>query len=91
MNDPMTERRVPEASELVYVPQPSVLPFFVAAGLAGVIVGLFAGWVWSAIGAVVFLVAVGRWVRRTAAEVSRMPREQRPATAVLPAIAPRRD
>jgi uncharacterized membrane protein YdjX (TVP38/TMEM64 family) len=85
------ERRLPEATELVYVPQPSVLPFFVAAGLTGVIVGLFAGWVWSVIGAVVLLVAVWRWIRLTGEEISRMPREQRPATAVLPAIPPARD
>jgi bacteriorhodopsin len=87
----MAERRLPEVTELVYVPQPTWLPFFVAVGLAGVLIGLFAGWVWSAIGAVVFLVAFGRWIRRIGAEVSRMPREQRPATAVLPAIPPRRD
>jgi hypothetical protein len=84
-------RRVPEATELVYLPQPSWLPFFVAAGLTSVVVGLFAGWVWSTIGAVVFLVAVARWIRRTSEEVSRMPREQRPSTAVLPAVPPARD
>jgi hypothetical protein len=87
----VADRRVPEATELIYLPKPSVLPFFVAAGLTGVVVGLFAGWVWSAIGAVVLLVALGRWIRRVGEEVSRMPREQRPATAVLPAIPPARD
>jgi hypothetical protein len=85
----MVERRLPGATELVYVPQSSWLPFFVAVGLTGVIVGLFTGWVWSAVGAVVLLLAVGRWIRRISAEVSRMPREQRAATAVLPALPPR--
>jgi hypothetical protein len=87
----VADRRVPEPTELVYLPRPSWLPFFAAAGLTLVVVGLFAGWVWSVIGAVVFLIALMRWVRLTGEEVSRLPREQRPATAVLPAVPPARD
>jgi hypothetical protein len=86
----VADRRVPEATELVYVPQPSWLPLFTAVGLTAIVLGLFAGWVLALVGAIVFLAAVARWIRRTADEVSRMPREQHPATAVLPAVPPAR-
>jgi hypothetical protein len=82
--------RVPEATELVYVPQPSWIPFFAAAGLTGLLVGLYAGIVWAIIGAVVLIAAKLAWLRRVGDEVSRMPRSQRPTTAVLPTIPPRR-
>jgi hypothetical protein len=82
-------RRVPEATELVYAPAPSWVPLFFAAGLATVVVGLFAGMVWAIIGAVVVLVALVRWWRTVADEISRMPRSQRVTTAVLPPIPPR--
>lgn len=82
--------RVPEPTELVYVPEPSWIPFFAAAGLTGLLVGLFAGIVWGIIGAVVLLAAMLLWLRRVRAEISRMPRSQRPTTSVLPTIPPRR-
>ncbi len=82
--------RLPEPTELVYVPQPSWIPFFLAAGLAAVLVGLYAGIVWAIIGLVVVLAALLAWLRRVGDEVSRMPRSQRPTTAVLPTIPPRR-
>ena len=83
-------RRVPEPTELVYVPQPSWIPFFAAAGLTALLVGLYAGIVWAIIGAVVLIAAMLAWLRRVGDEVSRMPRSQRPTTAVLPTIPPRR-
>jgi hypothetical protein len=83
-------RGVPEQTELVYVPQPSWIPLFVAAGLTGVLVGLFAGIVWAIIAGVVLVIALVVWLRRVGDEISRMPRSQRPTTAVLPPIPPPR-
>ena len=83
-------RRVPEPTELVYVPQPSWIPFFAAAGLTALLIGLYAGIAWAIIGAVVLIAAKLAWLRRVGDEVSRMPRSQRPTTAVLPTIPPRR-
>jgi hypothetical protein len=87
---PSDSRRVPEVTELVYVPQPSWIPFFAAAGLTALLVGLYAGIVWAIGGAVVLLAAKLTWLRRTRDEISRMPRSQRQSTAVLPTIPPRR-
>jgi hypothetical protein len=80
----------PEPTELVYLPKPSWLPAFTALGLALVVVGLFAWWPYGAIGAIIAIVSIVAWIRDAARETSRLPVEQRPATAVLPAVPRRR-
>jgi hypothetical protein len=81
--------RIPEATELVYVPEPSWLPFFAAAGFTAILLGLFAGLVWAIVGAVVLLVSAIAWIKVVGTEVSRMPRSQAVSSAVIPAIPPR--
>jgi hypothetical protein len=76
----------PEPTELIYVPTPSWRPVLLAAGLAGVLVGLFAGWPFAVAGGIVALAALWSWVRRTGDEVGRLPRCQRVTAAVLPAV-----
>lgn len=80
------EERAPGATELIYLPAPTWAPAFTALGITLALVGLFAGWVWSAIGAIFFFVAVGSWIRRVREEFSRLPREQRSLTAIVPAV-----
>jgi hypothetical protein len=80
----------PEPTELVYLPKPSWLPAFAALGIALVIVGLFAWWVYGVIGAIIALVSIIAWIRDSAAQTSRLPIEQRPRSAVLPAVPLRR-
>ena len=77
--------RAPEPTELLYEPESSWAPLFVAAGLAGILVGLFAGWVWIAVGAVLALIALRGWVAGIADDLRRLPRRQRLTTATLPA------
>jgi hypothetical protein len=79
-------RHPPEPSELVYVPEPSWLPVLAAAGVAGLVVGLFVGWPYAVVGAILLLASLRAWVRRTGDDVARLPREQRLTTAVLPAV-----
>jgi hypothetical protein len=78
--------RTPEPSELVYIPSPSWPPALLAVGLAGVMIGLFAGWPYAVAGAILGLAALRAWIRRTADEVGRLPGEQRVSAAVLPAV-----
>jgi hypothetical protein len=80
------DRQPPEPSELVYVPGPSWLPVLAAAGLAGLLVGLFAGLPYAVAGAILLLAALRAWVRKAGDDVARLPREQRLSTAVLPAV-----
>jgi hypothetical protein len=79
-----------EPTELVFLARPSWLPMLVALGLSLLILGLFAWWPYSVAGALIFLPAVYAWIRAASGEVGRMPREQRPSAAVLPAVALRR-
>ena len=79
-----------EASELVYVPEPSWLPAVAAFALAAVLAGLFVWWPYGVIGAVVALVSIVRMFRGTSEDVSRLPRRQKLTTAVLPAVPPRK-
>ncbi len=77
--------RPPDPTELVYVPGSSWTPAFVAFGLAGILVGLFAGWVWIVAGAALMLLALRRWIHDVSSDLSRLPRRQQPTTAPLPA------
>jgi hypothetical protein len=80
-----------EPSELVYVPAPSWVPALAAVGLAGVLIGLFAGWPYAVAGAILGLASLRTWLRRTEDEFGRLPRRQRVSTAVLPAVPLRGD
>ena len=79
-------RQPPQPSELVYVPAPSWLPVLTAAGLAGVLVGLFAGLPYAVAGAIVLLASLRAWLRDTGDQIARLPRQQHPTSAVLPAV-----
>lgn len=79
-----------EATELVYVPEPSWLPALVAFGLAAVLAGIFVWWPYGVVGVAVALVSLVRMFRGTSEDVSRLPRRQKLTTAVLPAVAPRK-
>jgi hypothetical protein len=86
----MNDDRAPEATELVYVPEPSWLPALTALGLAGVLTGIFVWWPYGVIGGVIALACLAAMLRRTKADVERLPRRQKLTTAVLPAVPPRK-
>jgi hypothetical protein len=83
-------RRAQQPTELVYVPSPSWAPALAGAGLAIVAIGLFAGWVYAAVGGVIAIGALWGWIRSAANDIGRLPREQRVSTAVLPPVPLRR-
>src|SRR3954447_1440166 len=84
------EDRIPEPTELVYLPRSSWGPAFLALGVALLVCGIFAegfmvrGWVWSAIGAIFALPALWSMVRAGIRDFYRLPRRQRTRGAVLP-------
>jgi hypothetical protein len=83
-------RQPPPPTELVYVPRSSWLPLLAAAGLAGLLVGLFTGWPYAVAGAVVLVASLWAWVRDAGDELGRLPRRQDVTSAVLPAVPLRR-
>jgi hypothetical protein len=74
----------PKPTESIYLPRPSAYPALLAFGLAAVIVGLFAWWPYSVIGAFIVLGALIGWLRANSEEIARMPRRQRTDTAAVP-------
>jgi hypothetical protein len=84
------QRDIPEPGELVYPARPSWAPAFFAAGIAVVVVGIYAegfmvrGWIYSIIGAVVFLFAFRSLVQSAVRDYFRLSRKQRVRGAVLP-------
>ncbi len=80
------DRRNGQPLELVYVPEPSWQPALIAFGLAAVLASIFTWWPYGVIGAVVALGALWAWIRDARENFNRLPRKQRIATAVIPAV-----
>jgi hypothetical protein len=73
-----------EPTESIYLPRSSIAPALFAFGLAAVIVGLYAWWPYSVIGAFIALFSLIGWLRSNRGEIARMPRRQRTDTAPIP-------
>jgi len=71
-------------TELIYLAGGSVYPALVAAGLAGVIIGLYSWWPYSAAGALTALIAVIAWLRANRSDIAVLPNEQQTDTAPIP-------
>jgi hypothetical protein len=74
----------PKPTESIYLPRSSIYPALFAFGLAAVIVGLYAWWPYSVIGAFIALPSLIGWLRANRDEIARMPRRQETDTAPIP-------
>jgi membrane-bound ClpP family serine protease len=74
----------PKPTEQIYLSGPSVMPVLFAAGLAGVVIGLYAWWPYAAIGGVVLFVALVGWLRANRRDIAAMPNEQQTETGPIP-------
>ena len=74
----------PKPTESIYLPRATIFPALFAFGLAAVIVGLYAWWPYSVIGAFIALGALIGWLRANRNEIARMPRRQQTDTAPIP-------
>jgi hypothetical protein len=79
----------PKPTESIYLPRPTPYPALFAFGFAALIVGLFAWWPYSVIGALIALGSLLAWLRANRAEIARMPRRQETDTAPIPLAATR--
>ena len=80
------DRRDGDQTELIYLPAPSWNPALLAFGLAGVLAGLWVWWPYGVIGALVALFALFGLIGEARDSFGRLPRRQRIATAVIPAV-----
>jgi hypothetical protein len=69
------EERVPPSGEEVHLPGPTLLPFISAAAITGIVIGTTIWWVWSAVGGLVLVICVFRWVADTSRDVASLPEE----------------
>jgi hypothetical protein len=65
----------PPAGESIHLPGPSYLPIVTAVGLMIVVVGVVQSWLIVALGLIVTLVAVVRWIRETREDIGELPLE----------------
>jgi hypothetical protein len=83
--------KIPEPTELVYLPRPSWAPALLAFGALMIVNGIYAegilfrGWVYLLIGAVVALAALRSMIVSAVRDFYERPRKQRQGAAVLPA------
>lgn len=65
----------PPAGEEIHIPGPTILPFVCAIGITLTVIGTTINWLFSALGLVIVVVVVVRWVRDTRRDVEALPEE----------------
>ncbi len=67
----------PPAGEAIHLPGPTYLPIITAVGITIAVVGIVQSWVIVALGLLITLVAVVRWVRETRQDIGELPLQHR--------------
>jgi hypothetical protein len=67
----------PAAGEAVHLPGPTYLPVITAVGITIAVIGVVQSWILVALGALVTIVAVWRWIRDTRGDIAELPLEHR--------------
>jgi small-conductance mechanosensitive channel len=62
-------------TEEIHLPDPSYMPVLLAFGVTLAVIGVVLTWVMVAIGVVIALVALTRWIRQTREEMAELPLE----------------
>jgi hypothetical protein len=65
----------PPAGEDIHLPGGSPLPLIVAIGITLLVIGTTIWWVWSAVGFIITVVAVGLWIRDVRHDIDDLPEE----------------
>ncbi len=67
----------PPAGEDIHLPGPTLLPIISAAAITLIVIGTTIWWVYSALGGIVLIICVFRWVSDTSRDVAALPEEHR--------------
>jgi len=65
----------PPAGEEVHLPGPTILPLVAAIAITLIVIGTTIDWIFSAVGGLVLVLVVIRWVRDTRRDVAALPEE----------------
>jgi uncharacterized membrane protein (DUF485 family) len=71
----MIDSKPPPPVEQVHLPEPSYLPALTALGITLAVVGVVLSWILAAIGVLIAVVAIVRWIRQTREEMAELPLE----------------
>ena len=74
---PQIDERPPPVGEEVHLPEPTLIPFMSAIGITLIVIGTTINWIFSAIGGVILIVCLIRWIADTRANVAALPEEHR--------------
>ena len=69
----------PPAGEEIHIPAPSMVPILNAVGVTLILVGLTITYYLTAVGAVLFLLTLVKWIRDVVHDISELPAEHRGA------------
>jgi hypothetical protein len=63
----------PPVGEEIHLPGPTLIPFVSAIGITLIVIGTTIDWIFSAIGAVIFIITTVMWIRDTRRDVAELP------------------
>ncbi|MEA2474203.1 MAG: hypothetical protein QOE06_2118 [Thermoleophilaceae bacterium] len=66
---------LPPPVEEVHLPEPSYLPVLLALGITIAVIGVVLTWIIVAIGVLIAVVSLARWIRLTREEMAELPLE----------------
>lgn len=69
------DQPVPEISEQIHLPGPSYIPVALAFGVTIAVVGVVLSWAIFAMGMIIFLVCLIRWIQDTRRDIAELPLE----------------
>ncbi len=73
----MTElpQQAPPAGEEIHLPGPTLIPIVTAAAITLIVVGTTIDWIFSALGGVILIICIVRWIGDTRRDVAALPEE----------------
>jgi hypothetical protein len=75
MADETNGQALAPPSEEIHLPEPAYTPVVLAFGITVVVIGVVLSWVMVAIGLIIALVALVRWIRQMREEMAELPLE----------------
>lgn len=77
MNESDHPVQAPPTGDEIHLPGPSILPFMCAIAITLIVIGTTINLIFSAVGLVVLVIIVIRWVADTRRDVAELPEEHR--------------
>jgi heme/copper-type cytochrome/quinol oxidase subunit 1 len=69
------QRSAPEPGEEIHLPGPSLIPFVSAIGITLMVIGTTISWLFSIVGAIIFVATTIRWIRDTRRDIETLPED----------------